>query len=131
MTNAPSKLTRGAQIRYALSLEGIAFGWKTLIAAWEPPNRFVDVQLHGPYALWRHEHAFTEVPGGVSIRDRVDYALPFAPLSALVAPLIERKVQAIFDYRRRRIAEHFGEEREAVAATPLAFSTERARSDAG
>ena len=28
-----------------------------LIQEWEPPSRFVDVQVRGPYRLWHHTHA--------------------------------------------------------------------------
>jgi ligand-binding SRPBCC domain-containing protein len=30
----------------------------TEIVKWNPPHRFVDLQLRGPYKLGRHEHRF-------------------------------------------------------------------------
>jgi ligand-binding SRPBCC domain-containing protein len=44
--------------------------------AWEPPHRFVDVQRHGPYRLWIHEHRFEPHNGGTLVQDNVQYAAP-------------------------------------------------------
>jgi len=66
----------GTLIDYRLRLFGVPFGWRTLIERWEPPHGFVDRQLRGPYALWRHRHEFREVPRGTLMTDIVDYALP-------------------------------------------------------
>ena len=46
-----------------------------------PSERFVDVQLSGPYRLWHHTHEFRPHPdGGTLMTDTVRYALPFGPL---------------------------------------------------
>ena len=52
----PIELAEGALIEYRLRLHGIPVRWRTRIEVWEPPRRFVDVQLSGPYALWHHTH---------------------------------------------------------------------------
>ena len=49
---------RGTLIEYRLRLHGIPIRWRTKIVVWEPPHRFVDVQLSGPYRLWHHTHDF-------------------------------------------------------------------------
>jgi hypothetical protein len=33
--------------------------------------RFVDVQLKGPYRLWRHTHEFIDAAAGTIVRDRL------------------------------------------------------------
>jgi ligand-binding SRPBCC domain-containing protein len=100
-------VTEGTTIDYVLRLHGVPLSWKTLIARWEPPHRFVDVQLHGPYALWEHEHTFTQVEGGVRMEDRVTYVLPFQPLGGLAEPFVRRDVEEIFRFRARTIAQAF------------------------
>ena len=107
VTDAPRSIERGSLISYRLRLHGVRMRWKTLIARWGSRERFVDVQLHGPYALWRHEHVFRDVPGGTELTDRVSYALPFAPFGSLVQPFVEGDIQRIFAFRRAVIDERF------------------------
>ncbi len=116
--SAPPVVERGSLIEYALKVRGIPMAWKTLIAEFVPGKRFVDVQLHGPYAYWHHTHEFRQVDGGVEISDAVDYVLPFAPFDALVAGLVERDVAQIFAYRKRFIENEFGPAPHAAKAGP-------------
>lgn len=108
ISKAPPGMDRGAQIEYNLRVRGVKVGWKTMIARWNPPHAFVDVQLHGPYALWQHTHSFTPVGGGVRLNDEVLYALPLAPLSRPAESFVRRDVEQIFAHRRKVIAERFG-----------------------
>lgn len=106
VTPRPIAMAQGARIEYRLRLFGVPFGWRTRIEAWEPGVRFVDAQLAGPYALWWHEHLFRAVPGGTHMTDTVDYALRFGPAGRLAHALaVRRWLDAIFDYRRERIAQ--------------------------
>jgi len=54
----------GTQIDYRIRVHGLPIGWRTKIIEWNPPDRFIDIQLRGPYALWRHMHVFEESDGG-------------------------------------------------------------------
>lgn len=93
-------------IDYALKIRGIPVRWKTLIKEWNPEQSFVDDQLSGPYKKWHHLHLFEEVPGGTLLRDEVTFQIPGGPLGRfLLYPLIRREVEAIFAYRRKKIAE--------------------------
>jgi ligand-binding SRPBCC domain-containing protein len=82
-TPTPIEMRAGALIDYRIKLGVVPLRWRTLIEVFEPPARFVDVQLAGPYKKWRHTHEFAEVDGGTAIRDRVEYELPFGPLGLL------------------------------------------------
>jgi uncharacterized protein (TIGR01777 family) len=95
-------------IEYKLKLHGLPVRWKTLIEVWQPPRHFVDRQISGPYKDWQHEHTFTEVPGGVLLKDDVRYKLPLGVLGSFVAgALLARDIDSIFSYRRKTIAELF------------------------
>lgn len=100
----------GTRIRYRLRLNGIPLTWESLISRYEENVLFVDEQLRGPYRRWVHQHDFREVPGGVEVSDRVEYALPFGPLGDVAHALfVRRQLGAIFDYRKRVMAEIFGQ----------------------
>ncbi|GAC1316129.1 MAG: SRPBCC family protein [Thermoleophilaceae bacterium] len=100
-TPRPIQMRTGALIDYRLRLHGLPIRWRTRICAWEPPRRFVDVQLSGPYLLWHHTHTFESEPsGGTLMRDVVRYALPLGALGALAHPLLVRRdLDRIFAYR--------------------------------
>lgn len=99
----------GAHIQYRLRWHGFPLRWTTEITRWEPPHGFQDIQLSGPYKLWRHTHGFAEQNGGTQLNDTVEYALPFGPLGSLAHALqVRRNVEQIFDYRQARIREMFG-----------------------
>jgi ligand-binding SRPBCC domain-containing protein len=59
--------------------------------------------------MWRHEHWFREVPGGVEIEDRVDYALPWGALGEPAhVYMVRPRLGSIFEFRRRTVEEIFG-----------------------
>jgi ligand-binding SRPBCC domain-containing protein len=94
----------GALIDYRISLHGVPMAWRTRIEEVVPGTSFVDVQLRGPYRLWRHTHRFSDVPGGTRVDDRVEYALPLGPVGAVARALfVARTLDRIFDHRRARV----------------------------
>lgn len=103
LTPPPIQLEEGACIAYSLRLHGIPLRWLTRIDEWDPPRRFVDVQLRGPYRVWRHTHTFEETTLGTRIVDDVEYALPWGPLSRFFRPFVERDIRKIFDYRTKAV----------------------------
>jgi ligand-binding SRPBCC domain-containing protein len=107
-TEAPTMRT-GLRIEYRVRPLGFPQRWVSEITVWEPPRRFVDEQVTGPYRRWRHEHGFVAVEGGTEITDRVEYELPFGPLGRVVERwLVARQLRAIFDHRTRVVQEILG-----------------------
>jgi ligand-binding SRPBCC domain-containing protein len=109
-TPGPIEMGVGTLIEYRLRLHRVPVRWRTRIEAWEPPRRFVDVQVRGPYSLWEHTHTFEEDGAGATIiRDRVRYSIPFGPLGELTDRLLVRRdLKQIFDYRRDAVARELG-----------------------
>ena len=105
LTPAPIVMQPGALIDYRIRVHGLPIRWRTEITEWDPPHRFVDVQLRGPYTLWHHTHMFEEQDGGTLCIDKVNYR-PRG--GAIINRLFVRKdVQRIFAYRRKRLLELF------------------------
>jgi ligand-binding SRPBCC domain-containing protein len=109
LTPLPIEMRKGAVIDYRIMLSHVPVRWRTEITEWQPDERFVDLQLQGPYRYWHHLHEFRDAPGGgTEMYDRVDYELPFGPLGTAVHALfVRRMLNGIFEHRRRVIAELF------------------------
>lgn len=101
----------GQIIQYIVTpVLGIPTKWVTEITHVVPNYYFVDEQRFGPYSLWHHKHFIKEIPGGVEMEDIIDYKIPFGIIGQLVHPiLVKPKLNEIFDYRRNKLVELFGE----------------------
>jgi ligand-binding SRPBCC domain-containing protein len=105
VTKPPIVMQAGTLIDYRLRVRGIPLRWRTRINEWQPPHRFVDEQIRGPYRLWIHEHTFERRDGGTLVRDRVQYAVPF---DLIVYPLMVRSdVKRIFEFRSQALQRRF------------------------
>jgi ligand-binding SRPBCC domain-containing protein len=106
VTPQPIEMRVGTLIQYRLRLHGVALNWLTSIQAWDPPARFVDVQVRGPYTLWHHTHEFTDDgAGGTLMRDTVRYGLPFGVAGEIARRLlVAGDLERIFDFRAAEIA---------------------------
>ena len=105
-TPLPIEMAVGTRIDYRLWYRRLPLRWRTEILAWEPPHRFVDSQIKGPYRRWVHEHVFLERDGGTLVVEQVEYALPGGALTN--ALLIGRDLDRIFAYREQRLLDIFG-----------------------
>lgn len=102
-------LSTGAVLDLRLQWLGVPIRWRAFIREWDPPYRFVDVQVRGPYARWEHRHRFLEEGGGTWVEDRVTYRLPLGPLGrAAHALIVRRQIAALWRYRTRRLGELVG-----------------------
>jgi len=91
-----------------LSLRGFPVRWQSRITVWDPPYKFADEQVKGPYKQWIHKHRFTEVDAGTTeMEDEVLYRLPLEPFGDLAQLFVEWEIKNIFDYRKKTIEELF------------------------
>jgi ligand-binding SRPBCC domain-containing protein len=105
----PQPIRRNTRISYALRVHGLSVRWTRAIVEWEPPHRFVDVQIRGPYKLWRHVHLFRAQGDHTRVTDEVLYALPLGVLGRIAHRLMVRSdVEKIFAYREAKVAALFG-----------------------
>jgi ligand-binding SRPBCC domain-containing protein len=100
LTPSPIQMKSGALIDYTIRLMGVNMRWSTLITDYDPPYRFVDEQLKGPYSYWHHAHTFRETDDGTWIMDEIRYVLPFGILGRVLHDMIIRRMlEKIFTYR--------------------------------
>jgi ligand-binding SRPBCC domain-containing protein len=101
----------GQLIEYRVEfLRGIRSLWLTAIPHVRDCEYFVDEQRLGPYRFWYHEHSFEAISSGTKMTDRVTYVIPYGPLGDLLNHFwIARRLDGIFEFRRKTIIELFGE----------------------
>lgn len=103
-------LQPGTEITYRLRLHGLPVSWMSRIEEWEPPYRFTDVQIRGPFRLWHHRHEFTPEQQGTRIRDTVHYRAPCAWLQrTLRLSWIDKDLEQIFSYRQQIVQNLFAD----------------------
>ena len=97
--------SRGSRFRYRVG----PVDWVAEIADWDPPSGFADVQVRGPYRVWRHRHELTEVATGTEVRDHVEYRLRGGAVGRLLEPPLHCAfLRSLFSYRSRRLDELLG-----------------------
>jgi ligand-binding SRPBCC domain-containing protein len=106
LTPRPIRMKAGTLLDYTIRLLGLPVRWTTLISDYDPPNRFSDVALRGPYSFWHHTHTFEETEHGTMMIDEVRYALPFGLVGRIAHSLwVKRQLDGIFDYRAKVIGD--------------------------
>jgi ligand-binding SRPBCC domain-containing protein len=107
----PERLAAGSVLDFSLRIAAMPLRWRVMVREFDPPYRFVDAQLWGPFARWEHRHRFVDAPEregeaappGTWVEDRVTYRLPLGPLGSLAHRLgAGRRITAAFEYREAR-----------------------------
>jgi len=93
----------GARVTLKTYLAGIPLRWVAEHRAYEPPTRFEDVALSGPFAAWRHQHLFRSVaPNATILTDQINYQVPLRAIGeSLGGGYVRRQLEAMFAYRHR------------------------------
>jgi ligand-binding SRPBCC domain-containing protein len=98
VSDTPINMHSGTQIEYRLKIHGFPVKWRSEISLWDPPYKFVDTQIKGPYIMWSHMHTLEISPyGGTIVNDCVKYKVPFGRLTTRL--FVARDLLRIFRYR--------------------------------
>jgi len=85
---------------------GILWRMTSEIVAFDPPHRFVDQMVRGPFARFRHEHRFTAAAGGTTVMtDVVDFAMRLGPIANVPAGAYLRRLMRLRNEAIRAKAE--------------------------
>ncbi len=95
----PASLHVGEEAVVKVGFGPLRATWVARHTVYEPPHRFVDEQVSGPFRSWRHEHRIEACPEGAALTDEIRFELPAGPLGRLVAPLVMRMLRKSFEDR--------------------------------
>lgn len=104
----------------------VALRWVARHGEYEAGRQFVDEQVEGPFARWRHLHRFDpDGPSACVLTDRIDYLPPLGAVGAagdpwLIRPRLERMLGYRHELLRRDLETHarYGDRpRQRVAVT--------------
>ncbi|WP_243229535.1 SRPBCC family protein [Microbacterium sp. CIAB417] len=96
---AGGAFAEGSTVTWRARHFGIPFRLRSIVFDIDPPHRFCDRQIAGPFTAFLHEHEFSAHPRGTLMRDTITFRSPFGPIGRLVDRLLLRA------YLRRLIAE--------------------------
>ena len=101
----------GMIITYKVSpVMNIKLNWMTEITHVSEGEYFIDEQRFGPYEFWHHQHHFKAINGGTAMHDILTYGLPFGPIGQFANSIfVGNKVKEIFEFRRKKVIELFGD----------------------
>ena len=72
---------------------------------YEPPRRFVDEMIHGPFRRFRHTHLFLARGGRTVVRDDLEIELPWQYGGSFVARrFVAAHLRRLFAYRHRELS---------------------------
>src|SRR5271169_3150744 len=70
-------LENGARVVLATKLGPFRLKWVAEHRDYQEGRQFRDVQVSGPFAVWKHTHSFEpDGPQACWLEDRIEYALP-------------------------------------------------------
>ena len=107
--NKVSRTSEGMIFQYRLHLHKIPIFWKSKIEEWNPPLKFVDKQLIGPYLKWHHQHHFEKINNYTKVIDIVDYIVPGGSLIHNL--FVKKDLINIFNYRKEALNRIFNQVR--------------------
>lgn len=67
---------------------GVPWRMTSRISALQRPSRFVDEQVEGPFARFRHEHLFETEGNATRMIDRIEFAAPLGWFGLLAERLV-------------------------------------------
>ncbi|MEP7264509.1 MAG: SRPBCC family protein [Bacteroidota bacterium] len=110
LTELPDKMYEGLEIKYKVApVLNIPLTWITKITLLNEPHCFSDEQIEGPYKVWKHEHHFKSVDGGVIMKDILNYDIGKGWIGNIAGKIfVHNKVKEIFEFRKKKLEELFG-----------------------
>ncbi len=102
-------IAEGQEVSWQARHFGVQWRMTSRITEFDPPHRFVDEMVRGPFAAFRHEHHFhphtAPVGGGTRMTDVVTFRMALGPPANLPVGLYLRRLMRIRNDVIRKKAE--------------------------
>lgn len=97
-------LTLGDEVTWKARHFGLPFTMTSRIVEMERPTWFVDEQLSGPFAAFRHEHRFEANGDGTRMYDAVALSAPLGPLGDIAErTFLTRRLRSLIMVRNAHL----------------------------
>ncbi len=74
--------------------------WLARHTAYEPPTKFVDEQVRGPFRYWRHEHKMESLGERTLLSDEISFCLPGGVIvNWCGAAFVRMELRRVFAFR--------------------------------
>lgn len=114
-------IENGARVVLRMGSGPVAVRWVAQHCDYIEGRQFRDVQVHGPFALWRHTHRVTPATeASCDLEDEIEYALPLPPFGNLFGGgFTRRRLSRMFRYRHRVTAQDLLAHQRFKGAPPM------------
>jgi len=104
-------LQNGAKRIFRFPLGPVKMTWVAEHLGYQPPEKFEDVMVKGPFKSWHHKHHFEDRGDGqCHVIDDVEYKLPMGLPGRLVAGRsIKKRLDRMFRARSQRLIRDMGQ----------------------
>lgn len=100
-------LRDGEEVTWRAWHFGLPWTMTSRITEYDPPWRFVDEQVQGPFRSFRHVHLFNAEPPGTRMIDQVEFIAPFGPAGVAAERLVlARYLRKLIVIRNSYLAGH-------------------------
>ena len=98
-----SRTGKGIDAGSRIELQVGPFHWVALHTVYEKNRLFVDEQVEGPFAAWRHRHEFEAIGNNQTrLTDRIEYQLPGGSLvNSMFGWTVKLGLRNMFAHRHR------------------------------
>jgi ligand-binding SRPBCC domain-containing protein len=85
-------ISEGQEVSWEARHFGVLWRMTSRITEFDPPHRFVDEMVRGPFASLRHEHLFEGRHGGTRMTDAIEFRTRLGAIGDVLAGMYLRRL---------------------------------------
>jgi uncharacterized protein (TIGR01777 family) len=97
----PGEIRDGSEVKLKCFVAGpFYFNWHLRHSDFSQNQSFSDTQISGPFKKYKHQHLFSENASSTQLNDKIEYELPFSPITKYLGKFfLEDRLSRTFYYR--------------------------------